>query len=430
MTRNLYNDKQSNINILNTLAQCSYPTNFRDFVSNIIMELSNAKGTQFYKVNRSRKNVTDTIIVVKYLIHTTFNNKIYEIPILIYIGRSFPYEAPEIYLERTSETGVNPKNLDIDANTFKITTTSLKAWNQFCTIPNVLTEIQGSFNKFFPIYKVSSKQQLMPQNQYDNSQVNNAAQNIDFGGQNSQQPTNVYNQPTNNIYNQGKSPLTQNPYVQDQNNNNISASRSSVNYNQPSNQPQPQVQPQYQPQTKPQSQSHPSPKYIKPQVSETPEEGMKRVLIEEIMSATEGKIKEEVKRIKQQEEKLTNFKNDFSNHIEKYQKVLSNSSKIQSEFQNMLKTCEAEINSIKNYLAENSSKEMNSKNVDNFILIANQKLLRLVSIEASIEDLMAVLRKAYEKQVMSFEESLKLIRSITREAMKIKFYREELTKKL
>ena len=124
---------------------------------------------------------------------------------------------------------------------------------------------------------------------------------------------------------------------------------------------------------------------------ESPEDGIKRVLIEEIMNSTERKIMEEIKKIKLQEEKLKSYNSDFNSQMEKYLKVINNSDNISIDFQNMLKTCENEINSIKNYLSENSSKEINSKNFENFIQIANQKILRIVSVEAAIDDFRRIL---------------------------------------
>ncbi len=393
MSRPSYNN-QATINILNTLSQCSYPPNFRDFISNIIVELSSAKGAQFFKVNKSVNNATHTIIVVKYMVQTTFNQKAYEIPILIYIGKSFPYEAPEIYLERNPDTGVNPKNLDIDPNTFKITTASMKNWNQFTTVPNVINEITSSFTKFFPIYKLSIKQAPI---QNDQSQLSGVSQNIDF----SQQQTG---------YNQYQAPNT-NPYGGNVNRGSIyndpNVNRGSI-YNNP-------------PQTIYNTQ---------PQKQETPEEGIKKLLIDEILNNSESRIIEEVKKVKQQEEKLTNYMNEFNSQIDKYMNVINNSNKIQSDYQNLMNNCDIEINSIKNYISENSSKEINSKNFENFIQIANQKLLKIVGIESSIEDFMAIIRKAYEREILSFEETTKIIRNISREVMKIKYYRELLTKKI
>jgi len=412
-----YMNNQSTINILNTLSQCSYPPNFRDFISNIILELSNSKGTQFFKVNKTRNNVVDTIIVVKYTVQTTFNFKLYEIPIVIYINKSFPYEAPEIYLERSQETGVNPKNLEIDPSTFRIITNGIRSWNQFSTIPNVIAEITNSFNKNFPIYKLAKKADAISN---DLSMLSNTATNCDFNRISTNMNTNYnvyqqqnqynYNNAINNANTGSVNTGYNNQYMTNTQTNQVNQTNLNTNVYVPN-----QVNQQGN---------------INNKQTETPEEGIKRILIEEIMNNTEQKIKDEIKRIKQQEEKLKNYKNEFNSQIEKYQKVISNGDTIQNDFQNMLKTCDNEINSIKNYLTENSNKELNSKNFENFLQIANQKILRIVSIEATIDEFLAVVKKAFERQVLDFTEATKFIRVISREAMKIKFYRELLVKKL
>ena len=114
--------------ILELVMQTCYPINMRDYIINIAHEITVLHPlTKVLKVNY--KN--DWIILLKLSISTQFKGKSYTIPVIIYLSKAMPYEAPEVYLERQPDTAVNPKNTDIDLNTNRILTKSLINWNSY-----------------------------------------------------------------------------------------------------------------------------------------------------------------------------------------------------------------------------------------------------------------------------------------------------------
>jgi len=160
------------------------------------------------------------------------------------------------------------------------------------------------------------------------------------------------------------------------------------------------------------------------------DEEVKKILIAEIVSNTETKIKEEIKRNKQQDEKLKNYKNQFNSQIEKYKKFLSRKEEIIKLSDGYVKNAENEIVNIQNYLSKIQDRIVNSSNYDNFIFVSHMDVVKIISIEATIEDIIVIVKKAFEKNIINFNETSRIIRSLTREAFKIKYYREKLIKSI
>jgi hypothetical protein len=61
-----------------------------------------------------------------------------------------------------------------------------------------------------------------------------------------------------------------------------------------------------------------------------------------------------------------------------------------------------------------------------FIIVQNGDILNIICAEAVIEDLIGISKKAFEKGAINFNECVRFIRSITREAMKAKYFRQKI----
>lgn len=451
--------------ILQTATQCAYPINMRDYIANIIYEITLMnKSAKYYQVVKNGEN----IILLKLNISTTFKNKTFEIPILIYITKNMPYESPEIYLERASDTGVNPKNTDIDQNTNRILTQGLKTWNSYAVLSNILGEIQISFNKNFPIYKLT--QQNQPINTgYQSGQQQNTGYNYNmyqqpqvnqYGGNTSSSTTGTnlsntiypsnytgYNPyisqsqpqtgqnppPTNTIYsnlNLYKQPTITNPptstYQNLINNFNVNPMQQTI-YNQP-----PTQNTAYNPF------NTTNPNFVNVQNFNQQQERkpdnvdfeIKKVLIEDIKTIIESKLREEQKRLKNQEEKLNHYKTEFTAQIEKYNKFVGNKNDINQFFHHLTESMENELRTEKTYIANTQDKVINSSNCVNYISVKDPHIITIIASEATVEDLIAIAKKAFEKEVLNFSDTLKFIRTITREQYKIKFYRDKIIKQI
>ncbi len=77
-----------------------------------------------------------------------------------------------------------------------------------------------------------------------------------------------------------------------------------------------------------------------------------------------------------------------------------------------------------------SNKFMDNTNCFDFVNIKNpnNNFLQLLSMEASIEDIFIIIKRGFEKGGISFNETIKFIRNLSREAIKIKFLRGKIEK--
>lgn len=482
--------------ILQSVSQCDYPFNYREYVTNIIYEiLFTSKSASFSKVLKQGKN----IIVIRYNVPTTFRSKSFDIPILIYIPSGMPYEPPEMYLDKAHDTGVNPKNTDIDGQTQRIHTYNLKNWKSSFNIQSILNEIIASFNKNFPIYKINSSSKDMtgnktistvttnttnfssPTTTFQNPTTNftnnpivnnnppnsysNVINNVTNGNYMHNMPTNInqqlnnyggglnnnlftssnsapsignlnaltgiyggqmgmsttYTSPYNN-YNQGIS--TNNNQFNGTNYGMFGNKNSNLNTVNTMNTSITSLNPGLQAMSMIQSMNMGG---ISNQ-DQKQEEAIKGILIKELRSQLEAKLKENIKRLNQQEEKFNNFKGQFNTQIDKYQKAMSKKDETIAFFGNIVRELQLEINKVQSYISDAQDRMLNSSNVMDFVKVKDEHIIRVLCIEATIEDILAVGKKGFEKGVFNFGEIVRFIRTLTREAMKIKVYREKLVR--
>jgi len=160
------------------------------------------------------------------------------------------------------------------------------------------------------------------------------------------------------------------------------------------------------------------------------ESEMKRSLIEEIRNNCEVKLKEDIRRLKSQEDKLLNYKQVFSLQNEKLRNILCKKEENVNSFNVLNYEIEQDIISKKIILEKFSNQHIDINNCFEFIILKNpnNNFLQLLSMEAAIEDMFNIIKRGFEKGNISFNETVKFIRNLSREAIKIKFIRDKITK--
>lgn len=509
--------------IVETVKQCSYSSKLQDYFANVLIELtSTSPSAKVIRMTYKNENVA----AVKYNVPTQFKERSYEIPIVIYMTHGMPYSPPEVYLERNAETGVNPKNGEIDQKTNKILTKSLANWNSSIVISTVLKEIISSFNKNFPIYKITNSSNGNGVNSHSfNNNVNtgNTGNTVSTGinkfnsyskpltdsvyqnlflsstGNSSENTTNNNTNSNTNSNYINLIGINPNPTVNSNNNSQSSNSNSSIGMNiNISTSSYSNVYNNISPSNfMPASYSSLCEKLSKPPAKNTiyhnlyggnnsnisnnsngnlidtsiysnvfsngnsnsnsnnssynnnllftdnlrasipdlsiddkqVEEQIKKILIEEIKSASlESKIKEELKRNKQTEDKLKNYKHQFNAQIEKYNKYFVKKDGMMAAFTDFMTKSDKEIKEIERNLAEMQDNMINQSNLETYIQSSNSTFIKILAVEATFEDLMGIIRKGFEKNAINFNETTKMIRAMTREAFKVKTYRDKLIK--
>lgn len=160
----MYGGAPSSVNGLTELSQCTYYPYNRDFVSKAIQVIISFPKNNVPKYIRIRYG-QDILIQVNFGMPTNFNGRQYEIPVKIIFPKGFPNERPQVFLENQQGTGINSKNTEINQTTKAITTQTLARWTPNNTLYPILEEIQQSFQRNFPIYKLKpgQTQTIQPQ---------------------------------------------------------------------------------------------------------------------------------------------------------------------------------------------------------------------------------------------------------------------------
>ena len=155
------------INLRSELNECCYEQRMKDYLADVILRIMNfpkktSEGRHFTKTISEGK-----IMMIWYPMSVPFLNRNYSVPLIIYIMRNFPYDAPQFFLEIAQGSEVNSKNTDINPYTKRIMTNTLRQWNYYSNVESVLNEIFQSFSRIFPLYKKSNNPQNPPPVNYN-----------------------------------------------------------------------------------------------------------------------------------------------------------------------------------------------------------------------------------------------------------------------
>jgi hypothetical protein len=328
------------------------------------------KNTTMNKLGRQSGIVTDVILLLKSLINIPFKDRSYDIPISIIFPKNYPFDAPEFILDKMPDFGLNPNNKEIDSSTLRIFVSSLRDWDYYrgASITTIIKEVIYCFSKSFPIYRLNSNSNQIPNGQDQNQLIsqNNIEKNVSpsrYISPSSQvKPINNYN----NLVNGPSSVVP-------------------VDYN-----------------------------YLK------------MIMFNELKANLEIKIREETKKLKQHEEKLNNYKHEFKIQNDKMKQFIDHREDFIEQVSVNLKSIQVEIGLITGYVQQNKDKLIELDNLENYVSIGNTNFLRLISLDCTIEDLILILKRFAEKNSSQFSDVIRSIRAISREQFKIRYCKDKL----
>jgi hypothetical protein len=388
-------DKQSQINILDAVVSCDYPVSNRDLIISIFYDCFMGKKCNMfmtYKLNQNTGNY-EKVLVVRYFISIMLNTRVYEVPVLIYFPKMFPAEPPEIYVERNEEIAVNPKSGVVDRGTLRIYISSLRHWNMGnSNLNDIFLELSTEFSKCFPVYRLEKK---------DYGKVN-YGENCVLMKDNTQVVT--FDAPSR----LDKFHL------------------SNYTHNRSSSQPLISLDDLH----RPKPQENIINKFSNEKLPTYSDDQIKRIYINEMVNTIFPKIKAEKNKLKIQQEQLNTFKSEFQNRIEKVKSLAERKDEIINRISTLSQGLQAQVEDLKNYIQMNSQLDFSSnlENLDKFLNISDPEVIKAVSTECVLEDMLLLIKKAFEKKIPGFDlnYTIKLIRKFSRELYTIKFYKEKL----
>lgn len=478
-------DSNTKIRLLNELSTCTYLPANKDYLANMIAQVMNYPSKQGQARHYIKQLSTDKIIMVWFPMAVPFGGRNYSVPLQVYFMKNSPYEPPQVFLEVVTGSAVNTKNHDIDPNTRRILTNSLRCWNQYTPMDTVMTEILTSFKATFPIYKVKNPAQQAQQQQPIQPNLQTYGQQ-QFGTQQQQPAANYYGlygyqqqaqapkpatqaqgnyyfaPPTTSIY--GQSMIAGQPQQQQQaqaqqgggiysnnlgmnfnqsngiygNNQNLNKGGGNIltsssgiygitSPNNPSGSPL-QVNPGVQ--QIPQNQQggyYQNSLYQQPNINH--DEEFKKIMINVVFDKLSGKVIEENQKLNQENKVLVNYKNKFNTEGQKLKTFLNQQQEINFKCNNDINTISTEIQKIQEYNTNNQSKSLTPENCINYINVQDPNAIKVIADEANLEELMLVVRKGFEKKKVNFHDAINFIRNTSRELFGVKFMKKKVISK-
>jgi len=330
---------------------------------------------------------------------------------LIYLVINFPVYPPEIFIEMPSnDLTVNSKCIEVDPNTLQVSVSSLKYWNTKTKIVQVLSEIVAAFSRNFPIYKRSSS----------SNNVNNINNGNNVNNMNQRKPSNE------NMYGLYSNPNVfqnyQHPPLYNNNNYNpgIPINKSDPNKENIDN-------------------INKETKEVSKEILNGNKEGtnkindevVRKMIIQELKDILAPKIREEIKVLKLQEEKIKKYKIEFSARNKILAESQAQNENLSSKFQGILSKVVDDISMISSELAElrlidskvEKENDISSK-VQELLSRRDADIVKAFSAEFVLEDMLQLSKKMMEK--MNFNDIVKMMRNLSRELFKIRFYKDKL----
>lgn len=165
------------------------------------------------------------------------------------------------------------------------------------------------------------------------------------------------------------------------------------------------------------------PERVRPMINLDAE--IKKKLVEILKNQIEASLKEEVLAIRKQEEVLIKYKIEFQSFN------LQTGNPNQLMISNLIKVIadiKRDIADVKKNIS-NYQTDISETNYQKFLSIKNGDLIKACAVEATIEDLISVLKKAFARGTIDFIASMQLTRELSKEIILVRFYKEKLIRK-
>lgn len=128
---------------------------------------------------------------------------------------------------------------------------------------------------------------------------------------------------------------------------------------------------------------------------------------------------------------MNNYKQTFISQIEKIKSTLNKKGENDRTMILLKNELDSDLVTNKNLIEKLCDKNLTKENCFNFVEIKNPEgnFVQILAMEASIEDMFLIVKRGFEKGVINFNETMKFIRTLSKEAVKIKFLRDKIRKK-
>ena len=164
-------------------------------------------------------------------------------------------------------------------------------------------------------------------------------------------------------------------------------------------------------------------------VNSNPDEEFKNILVNEVSEKISNKLIEENKRLNVQNQKLKEYKAKFGEENEKVQNFVNRQFEIKSKCEEDMSNIKKVIKDVQDYNDNNKELTVNNENCLTFIDVPDPDALKIIANEASMEELVLVVRKGFERKKISFQDAISFMRNSSRDLFTIKFLKDKVIRK-
>ena len=384
----------SKLKIREAINLTNYRLNIRkDFIN----FLESTYGSQKHRLYLfSRTESAPKIFLLQLQVPVKYNNKSYDISLLVYFPLDFPNLEPEVYLEKIGKVKVNPNCLFyIDQDTLKINYSCFFKWQgTFESFRNLSSELYNQFNMAFPVFNTNDKYEDINEIQGDCYLKKNMCREVEL-----------------------INPIVEKNKINNNNNiDNIQKGMNEMNLNNNNFPPKKNIygKPMESNEINPGQEAHlVNPYQNKPPVFD--EQKSKQALIKLLQKELYPKINNAIQPISSTYMKLERIKENIHQKLNEIEVVERKEDNIRQVLNNLHKELDFTISEPKEF------ERPDVTNLDSAVIISNKDYYMKLAREKVIEEYILIVKKNYEKQNIDFSTALNLIRTNTRNIFFLKY---------
>ena len=345
----------------------------------------------------SRNETAPKLFLLNLQIPVKFNDKLYDISLLVYFPLNFPNIPPEIYFEKVGKVKINPNcTFYIDEESLKINFSLFYQWqNSFESFRGLIQELYYQFGKAFPIFNLSSKFEDINEIQGDCYFKKELCKEVELINPIVIKNRNNYDN-TNNI-----TKKMMNMNINDDNRANFDSNN---NYNNNNNY-----------QEKNDELLNPYKIKNEPPVPVFNEQKAKNALIKLLQKDLHQKINYAIKPISVSYIKLEKIKDNMNQKLKEMEKVERKKEVIMQTLSSLYKELDFTINEPKEFERPDMS------NLDTALIITNKDHYMKLAKEKVSEEYILIIKKNFEKRNIDFNTAVNLIRTNSRNIFFLKY---------
>ncbi len=357
------------ISINEAINQSTYLLERKEEITNFFIK--NFSQNKLVKCYLKRQSLYENIIVIKYEMHIKYNDKLLPVFILIYFYNDFPYDEPDFYFENKPRIAINKNYIDIIVNRMdlRINSKVFYIWDYSTkNIKDFLVKIENAFKLTFPLARTETEGNFI-----GNCDLKiNECIPIIFSNNNikSSLLQTMISEAEHNDFFKDLFNLKKKIEKKEQKDNNNYL----FNYNDEINIED-----------------------IKELIKKEIKDKCEKIVIPNIKKV----LKEKRKKFEEDGNQIKNViqKLDKKELVKKFQSTISNLSVLYNKY----KTQEKLLIETNKKLEDENETKINLDNLKNYFTVENENVLNLNAIQECEKEYLLILRRAYERKIISFE---------------------------